>query len=58
MNIRTKEEIFKSDYVTLAEMSLFGSLDNMYEEMRELIKREEKEEREKIHSRFEILDIR
>ena len=52
-NIRTKEEIFRSNYVTLGELSVLfnGSAKNMHEEMKEKI------EIKPIKNRFEIMDL-
>ena len=52
-NFRTKEEIFKSDYVTIGELSLFGSYEEMYKQIKEFagIKKE------LTTSRFDMLDL-
>ena len=51
--VRTKEEVFESDYITLSELHLFGSFDEMYRQMREYAGIKDKE----IADRFEILDL-
>ncbi len=52
-DFRTKEEIFKSDYITLGERSMFDSMDDLLTQMIEYAKIKE----EPIKSRFEILDL-
>ena len=55
-NIRTKEEIFKSDYVTLGEMVvLFETKKELYRQMEEYNNRIN--ENNYIISRYEILDL-
>jgi hypothetical protein len=57
-SVRTKEEIFRSDYVTLFELALFdGSREEMYRQMKEFIVAEDNKEDNKIKNRWEILDI-
>lgn len=50
--VRDREEIFKSDYVTFAEICVYGSLENIYKEQEKF-----REQKEKIHNRLEILDL-
>ena len=52
-NFRTKKEIFESDYITLGERSMFDSMDDLYNQMREYAGIKE----EPIENRFEILDL-
>ena len=54
-NLRTKEEIFYSDYITVAEMSLFESTQKMLEEQLEY--REKVIKTEPVLSRFELMDL-
>ena len=52
-DFRTKEEIFKSDYITLGERSMFDSMDDLLNQMKEYAGIED----EKINNRFDILDL-
>lgn len=52
-NLRTKEDIFASDYITIAELAIFfeGSKEKLYEEMRSEMKKTP------IQSRFDLMDL-
>ena len=53
-DMRTKEEVLKSDYITVMELGLFKDKEDFRRQQEEFDRNKD----ELINSRFEILDLR